>query len=407
MNGIKSIRPALLSVCLCVSLLAAEWPQWRGPRRDGKSRETGLMRTWPAGGPREVWAVNGLGDGYSSVVVVGGKIYTTGVIDGVGYLFAISESGKLLGKAAYGRDVAKGGYRGARSTPTVAGGRIYVMSGYGVVTCFDQGRGKKLWQVDTFRTFGGRQISWQISESLLVDAGRVICTPGGSRALLAALNPQNGATIWRCTGLDCRSAYCSPLAVNHGGRRMILTMVEKGAVGVDAESGKLLWFHPHKNKYAVHAATPVYHKGRVFITSGYGYGSELLELSPNGTRVSVKWTSKALDNHHGGVVFVDGCVYGTNNRELVCLDFDTGKVKWRDRAVGKGSLTYADGMLYMYGERGMVGLVDPKREGSKLVSSFRITKGSNQHWAHPVVSGGRLYIRHGNVLMAFGVKGGR
>jgi outer membrane protein assembly factor BamB len=384
--------------------LSADWPQWRGPARDNKSTATGLLREWPQGGPPEIWSVGGLGDGYSTVAVTDDKLYTTGVIDGEGFLVAISNDGKLLGKASYGNDVAKGGYRGTRSTPTVADGRIYVMSGFGVVTCFDQARGKKLWQVDTFKSFGGRQITWQVSESLLVDGDEVICTPGGPDALIVALDKATGRTVWKSSGINSKSAYCSPIVVNHNGRRIIITMVETGAVGVDRKTGKLLWHHPHRNKHAVHAATPIYQEGKVFITSGYGLGSELLELSPGGSRVSRKWSSKALDNHHGGVIFLNGYIYGTNNRELVCLDFDTGKVQWTERGVGKGSLTYADGMIYVYGERGMMGLIDPDPKGGRLVSSFQVTKGTNQHWAHPVVTGGRLYIRHGDVLMAFDVE---
>ena len=403
MKRALNMRIVLLLAACCVSA-GAEWSQWRGPKRDNKSDATGLMDRWPPGGPPELWSVDGLGDGYSTVAVSGDTLYTTGVTDGKGFLIAISSDGRIRGRAEYGKDVAKGGYRGARSTPTIDDGRVYVMSGFGVVTCFDQKRGKQLWQVDTFRKFGGRQIGWQISESLLIDGNNVICTPGGPKALMVALNKKTGEPVWQSSGLDSKSAYCSPIVVNHYGRPMILSMVETGAIGVDARSGKLLWHHPHRNKYAVHAATPLYSEGNVFITSGYGYGSELLQLSRDGTRVSVKWTSKALDNHHGGVVLIDGYVIGTNNRELVCLELDTGKIQWKTRGVGKGSLTYADGMLYIYGERGMLGLVDPDPQNPSLVSTFKVTKGTNQHWAHPVVTDGRLYIRHGDALMAFNLE---
>ena len=383
---------------------ADDWPQWRGPRRDGISRETGLLKQWPAGGPRKLWSVKGLGKGYSTVSVVKGTIFTTGVFGKEGKLIAIRD-GRILGTTSYGPDASNDrNYPGARSTPTVTPDRIFLMTGFGVVNCFDRAKGRLKWQVDTFKTFGGRQIGWQISESLLIDNGRVICTPGGTKALLAALDVRNGKTLWTTHGLDCKSAYCSPIAVTYNGRRIIITMVEYGLVGIDAMSGRLLWKHPHKNKYAVHAVTPIFDRGRIFITSGYGKGSELLKLSPKGDAIRSVWQQKELDNHHGGVVLYKGFIYGTNSRGLLCLDMRTGQVMSRLRAVGKGSLTMADDLLYVYGERGKMSLVDPNPKNCTLISSFPIKEGTGQHWSHPVVSDGVLYIRHGDVLMAYDVK---
>jgi len=396
----------LASFLLLASVAQADdWPQWRGPNRDGRSKEKGLLRKWPGTGPRKLWSVRGLGEGFSTVSVVGNVIFTTGMTkDRQGRLFVISTAGKILGKNTYGAETKGGGYGGPRSTPTVVDGRVFVMSGEGVLYCFDAKSGRRLWQKHVFKDLGGRQIGWSVAESVLVDGDRVICTPGGTNATVAALNVKNGQTIWR-TNTGCKSAYCSPIVVDHNGKRIILTMVEDGAIGIDAKTGRELWLHPHKNKYAVHASTPVYYKGRVVISSGYGYGAECLEMNRAGTRVRKLWHVKELANHHGGIIRVGDAVVGTGDRGLVCIDIDSGRINWRERAVGKGSITYADGLLFMYGERSKeVGLaeVSAKRFGG-LAGKFKVTEGSKQHWAHPVVANGVLYIRHGDALIAYKV----
>ncbi len=403
--GTKSLVTAALAILTMVQRSRADdWPQWRGPLRDGISREKSLLSEWPAEGPRKLWSVDGLGQGFSTVVVIGKRLYTTGIVDGEGKLIAIQDDGKLLGKSPYGRDSVQGnGYPGSRSTPTVADGRIFVMSGAGVLTCFDEKAGKKQWQIDTFKDLGGRQLTWEVAESVLVDGERVICTPGGREALLAALDVASGRTVWKTRGLDCKSAYCSPLLVTHGQRRLILSMVEYGAVGIDADNGKLLWKYAHKNRYAVHAGTPIYVDGHVIFSSGYGQGTEMLKIAKDGSAADLVWHEKSLDNHHGGIILLGGNVYGTNDRGLVCLDAQTGKPRWVENKAGKGSITVADGLIYAYSERGQVTLLKPQSAGAEVKGSFKVTEGSGQHWAHPVVANGRLYIRHGNVLMAYDV----
>ncbi|NLF19327.1 MAG: PQQ-binding-like beta-propeller repeat protein [Lentisphaerae bacterium] len=396
---------AVWMALVTLAVTADDWPQWRGPRRDGISSEKGLLTEWPEGGPRKLWSVSGIGHGFSTVAVVGDRLYTTGIIDGQGHLVAISADGRILGKASYGSDAVKaGGHPGSRSTPTVSGGSILVMSGSGVLTCFDQASGKPRWQVDTFRDFGGRQLTWDISESVLVDGDRVLCTPGGPEALVVALSLDQGKVLWRTRGLDCKSAYCSPFLVQHGPRRLLLTMVEFGAVGIDADNGRLLWQHAHKNRYAVHATTPLYLDGSVIISSGYGHGTERLDLSKDGSAITPPWHSKALDNHHGGVILYEGSVYGTNDRGLVCLDPQSGEARWAERRTGKGSLTIAEGLIYAYSERGPVTLLKPGAQGAEVRGTFQVTEGAGPHWAHPVVANGRLYLRHGDVLMAYDIR---
>jgi outer membrane protein assembly factor BamB len=401
----RSLAALAVVALVTFGLRADDWPQWRGPQRDGISREKDLLTEWPDGGPQKLWSVAGLGQGFSTLAVIGNRIYTTGVVDGAGKLIAIQDDGKLLGKSSYGSDsVEGGGYPGSRSTPTIADGRIFVMSGTGVLTCFDEKSGQQQWQVDTFKEFGGRQLHWNVAESVLVDGKRVICTPGGPEALVVALDVATGKPVWTTKGLDCKSAYCSPILVTHKGQRMILTMVEFGAVGIDADNGHLLWKSAHKNKYAVHAASPVYSDGRVVFSSGYGQGTEMLKIATDGKSVEPGWQQKALDNHHGAIILQGGDLYGTNDRGLISLDAGTGKENWIEAKAGKGSITMADGLIYAYSEKGQVSLLKPGPTGATLKGSFKVTEGSNQHWAHPVVANGRLYIRHGDVLMAYDIR---
>ncbi|MHC4346572.1 MAG: outer membrane protein assembly factor BamB family protein, partial [Planctomycetota bacterium] len=273
--------------------------------------------------------------------------------------------------------------------PTVDGDRAYVMSGHGNLVCYDAKTGEMKWQVDTLKEFNGKNIKWGISESVLIDGKKVICTPGGRDATVVALDKMTGQTIWTSKGLSEASAYCCPVIFNMGGNRVLITMVEKSIVALDPETGKVHWY----------------------VTNGYGKGGMMLELSEDGTSYTKKWTDKNLDCHHGGVILLDGNIHGSNHKgqggnkdSWICLDLATGKVKYHDKLVGKGCAIYIDGMLYCYGESGIVGLVKVTPSGYETVSSFEITKGAEEHWAHPVISNGRLYIRHGDVLMAYDVK---
>ncbi len=399
-----------LSVILAAVSAAggADWPQFRGPGRDGTSAETGLMKQWPQGGPAELWSCGGLGIGYSSAAVANGTVYTCGMIDGQGYLFAIDSRGKVKYKVNYGPEWDKAGNSpGTRTTPTIDSERLYLMSGRGRIACYNAADGKRIWSVDTLEKFGGQNIRWGIAESVLIDGDKAICTPGGKDATVVALNKTTGETLWTSKGLSQLSAYCSPVLVERGGKRLILTLVEKALVGIDANTGQVYWTVPHQVSYDIQAVSPLYKDGMVFVSNGYRHGSVGVALSADGTSAEQKWTEKSLDIHHGGAVLVDGKVHGSSTKgEWICLDPATGKVAFSDRLVGKGSVIYADGMLYGYGENGKVGLIKITPGGYELVSSFQIKKGSNEHWAHPAISDGRLYIRHGDVLMCYDIKAG-
>jgi len=387
----------------------ADWPQFRGPARDGKSGDTGLLKEWPAGGPTMLWSIDDLGFGYSSATVTSSMLYTTGLEDKTGYVYAYDLNGNRLWKKSYGPDWS-GSTPGSRTTPTLDGGLLYVMSGYGRVVCFDAKTGDEKWAVDTKQKFGARNISWGITESLLIDGDNVICTPGGPKACLVALNKKTGDTVWVCDGVNDKSAYCAPIIVERGGKRIIVTLLAKNLIGVDANTGKLLWRHPRDVAYDIHAVSPVYEDGCIYITSGYGgERGEMLELSADGMSITKKWSDSKLDCHHGGVIVLDGHVYGASDRNgrgnWRCLNLKTGELVADIRGVGKGSICYADGMFYGYGENGQVGLINASPTDFRLVSSFKVTMGKQQHWAHPVVANGRLYIRHGKALMVYDVAG--
>lgn len=384
-------------------LVAADWPQWRGPKRDDCSAETGYPRQWPPEGPRKLWTASGLGKGYASVAVAEKRLYTTGLEGKDGVLFCLDLDGKQVWKAVYGPEWT-GSYPGARTTPTVDGKRVYLMSGQGLAACYGTD-GKKIWVVDTAKAFGGVNIGWGISESVLVEGKAVICSPGGPDASVVALDKATGATLWRSKGLGEPSGYCSAMALSFGQKRVIVTMTASSVVGLDAADGKVLWTSQHENKYKVNANTPVYADGILYISSGYGKGGEALEVAKDGSSVKPLWKEKSLDCHHGGVLLLDGFVYGSSMKgQWHCLDLKTGEVKWTAAGTGKGAATFVDGMLIGYGESGKVGLMGFSPQKLEVVSSFKVDAGEGEHWAHPVVSDGRLYIRHGGALSAYELK---
>ncbi len=382
---------------------AGDWPQFRGPDRSGISSETNLLAKWPEGGPELLWKYEDLGKGYASVSVANGQIYTTGVEDGKGYVYAFDLDGKLNWKQSYGAGWT-GSHAGSRTTPTIDGDRLYIMSGHGKIVCFPTSGGDEIWSVDTAEAFGGKNIRWGISESVLIDGDKVICTPGGPDASVVALDKKTGKTLWTSKGVSDKSAYCCPILLELGDNRLLITMLSNSVVCLDIETGKLHWQVEHTGKYEISAVSPVYHNGILHATNAYGKGSVGYALSNDGTTCEKKYEEKVLECHHGGVILLNGNVYGSNSRQWVCLDIASGNVKYKDKLVGKGSGIYVDGLFYLYGERGDMALVKATPSGFETISSFEITYGDDKHWGHPVISNGVLYIRHGSTLMAYDVK---
>jgi outer membrane protein assembly factor BamB len=387
---------------------AVEWPQFHGPRRDNVSDETGLLAQWPAEGPKLLWTATGIGAGFSSAAVAGGLIYITGNVGPDTLISALGPDGKVLWTAKNG-PADKHSYPGTRSTVTADGDRVYHENSDGDLVCLEAVTGKSRWSLNILAKFGGQSPKWGLAESPLVDGGRLICVPGGTGTCMVAFDKLTGATLWTCAGLNEKPGYASPVAFDFGGVRQIVTMMEKSVVGVRADTGKLLWRAPHAAFADETVSTPLFHGRHVFVSTLPPGGSQCLELSAEGEGIGVKraWHSLALNNHHGGVVLWDGHLFGSDFLgKWLCLELGSGRVVYKAEGVGKGALTCAGGMLYTVAEKGgTVGLVKATPQGHAVISRFRLPEGGEGPvWAHPVVCGGRLYLRHGDRLYCYDVK---
>jgi len=382
-----------------------EASRWRGPSGDGIYPESGLLKQWPANGPEILWTYEELGQGHSSAIVSKGFIYTSGMTDRTGYLFKFDLNGKLIYKKPYGPEFTESWY-GTRGTPVIMGDKVYLESGHGKLVCINESDGEIVWIKDLFKVFDGSNIQWGVNETPVVDGNVVYATPGGKKNNVVALDRYSGNLIWSSPGKGELSAYCTPLLFEHNGRKILATHTADHFIGLDAASGRVLWSIRHSNTYSVHANTPIYDNGLLFYFSGYGQGGGLLKLSEDGSSVSQEWVNKKIDSRMGGAVLLDGYIYasGDSNREWRCLDWNSGKEMYTSTAIGKGAVIYADGMLYCYSEQGYLALVNPDPSGFQVVSQTRVTFGSEQHWAHPVIYNGVLYLRHGNALIAYDIR---
>ena len=394
-------------VTLSAQTPSTDWPQWRGAERNGMSRDTGLLRQWPAKGPTLVWSASQLGAGYGSIAVAGDRVFVQGMKNRQSVITSLDRaSGKPVWSVALGPAQDNDRGPGPRGTPTVDADRVYVLSENGDLVCLMVADGKAVWRRNILKEFGGRNINWLVSESPLVDGTRVIVTPGGRNAGIVALDKMTGTTMWVAKELSDEAGYSSPVVADVQGVRTIMTFTGNAAVGVRATDGRVLWRYGNAANNTANITTPVYANGKVFFTSAYGTGGALLRLQARGEGVAAEeiYFTRNMQNHHGGVVLVDGHLYGFNNSILTCMEFETGKVLWRDRSVGKGSVAYADGHLYVFSEDNVVGLVEASPAGYREKGRFTIADQGWPTWAHPVVSGGRLYLRNQNVLASYDVR---
>ncbi len=399
----------LAAAVLCTAALAApaaDWPQWRGPDRNGVSSETGLLQRWPPSGPPLVWTAQNLGAGYGSVAVAGDRVFVQGLRNRQSIVSALSLTD---GREVWSKNLGPGGENdrgsGPRSTPTVDGDRLYILTESGDLWCLRQD-GSEVWHRNILRDFSARNIPWLISESPLVDGNRLIVSPGGRGAGIVALDKMTGATLWTSKELSDEAAYASAIVADVQGVRTVMTYTADAGVGVRASDGKLMWkYRPVANNTA-NIATPVFFDNKVFYTSNYGTGGALLGLRVENGEVRAQeiYLTREMQNHHGGVVLVDGYLYGYNNAILTCLEFASGKMMWRNRSVGKGAVTAAGGDLYIVGEDNIVGLAAATPTGYQEKGRFQIRDQGAPAWAHPVVSNGHLYIRNQNVLMKYDVR---
>jgi outer membrane protein assembly factor BamB len=382
-----------------------DWPQWRGPSRDGISKETGLLQAWPASGPARVWSASGIGSGYGSLAVRGDRIFVQGLRGRQTFVHGLD---RATGKSMWSKSLGAGGDNGRgpgpSGTPTLDGDRLYALTETGQLACL-RDDGTEIWQRNILRDFAGDNISWLLSESPLVDGDRVIVTPGGRGAGMVALDKMTGKTIWTAKELSDEAGYASAVIVEVGGVRAYTTFTGSAGVGVRASDGKVLWRYRQAANGTANVATPVVSGARVFYTSAYGTGGGLVNLvaQGGGLRADEVYFTRDLQNHHGGVVLVNGTLYGFNNAVLTALDFASGRMLWRDRSVGKGAVTYADNRLYLLGEDNVVGLAEVTAARYRETGRFTIADQGWPSWAHPVVSGGRLYIRNQGTLTAYNI----
>lgn len=393
------------------SAQAGDYPQWRGINRNGISEEKGLLKSWPEAGPKLIWSATGIGAGFSSPSISKGVIYITGTKNNKESLIALDLKGNIKWSMEYGKAFTQA-TPDARTTPTVDGKAIYVISGTGEVVCFDLS-GKIKWSVPALKQFEGKFGGWGTAESPLVVDDKVIYTPCGSKTTVVALNKKTGETVWMSESLNDHSGYVSPILAKIGDKKQIITVTGGNVIGIDAKNGKIDWKVASKDISSpgdINCVSPIYYNGGVFVTSGYNDAGALIKISNDGTQATVGWVNPALDTHHGGVVLVDGYVYGSNwidngHGNWVCLDWGSGKTMYETKWNNKGSIISAEGMLYCYEEQGgTLGLVKASPDGFNVISSFKITQGGGPHWAHPVISDGVLYMRHGDVLMAYDIK---
>jgi outer membrane protein assembly factor BamB len=354
-----------------------------------------------------VWAISELGEGYGSLSIKGDRIFVQGVKSGDTSVFCLSRAdGKTLWVTPLGKRLGQDKGPGPRGTPTTDNDRLYALAENGELACLKAADGSLVWRRNILKDFRGQNPRWLISESPLVDGDHLIVTPGGEGASIVALDKLTGKTVWTTKELSDEAAYSSCVVADIQGVHTIVGFTSRAGVGVRAGDGKLMWHYEKVANRTANIATPLVHDNKVFYTSDYDTGCALLDLkAQNGTVVANEiYFSREMMNHHGGVVLVDGYLYGFNNSILSCIDFASGKTVWRDRSVGKGTLTYADGRLYLLGENNMVGLADASSSGYHETGRFRIADQGWPSWAHPVVCAGKFYIRNQGTLTCYDVK---
>ncbi len=416
MNFVPSfLKTAGLAVLLLGPSLthAADWPRWRGANFDDQSRDTGLLKEWPAEGPKKVWRFDDTGLGYSGFAVVGDTLYTLGARDAVEYAIALDvKTGKEKWSAQAGPLLINGFGNGPRSTPTVDGDKVYVMSGKGHLSCLNAADGKLVWKV-TMEELGGKVPGWGYTESPLVDGNLVVCTPGGAKGSIAAFDKTTGKKVWQTADWTDGAQYSSIIPVNWNGAHQFIQLTGPNFGAVEASTGKVLWKTAFPGKVAV-IPSPIFNEGHAYVAAGYGVGCERVTIGADNA-VTIDYSeNKDMVNHHGGVLLYQGNLYGyCEGKGWTCMDFATGKPKWQEKkALGKGAIHFADGHLYLLEEAtGNVVLADASPNGWKEFSRFKLAPQTTQRspkgmiWTHPVVANGHLYLRDQEYLFCFDVRG--
>ena len=413
------ITTSFIAVALIIPLIASgqesgpvlvrsdmpDWSQWRGPRRDGISDETGLLPSWPEGGPTRLWTAADIGRGYSSPIVANETIYITGDSANDLIISAFSLNGELRWQTENGA-AWKRSYPGTRSSCTYDHGKLYHMNAHGRLVCLDAKAGSEVWAVNVLERFEGRNITWGISESLLIHGDLVFATPCGAKGLVVALNKHTGDTVWATPALDGeRPSYASPILINIAGRTLLINSATKNVFAVDAKTGERCWQVSQEDPKNTVTTIPVLAKNELVLTNASrGFGA-IFGVRLDGLRGEKTWI-KELTISHGSTVCVDGQVYGASGRGVargwIAADAETGSIRTEAELDG-GSLIYADGRFYCLTQRGMMTLQKPTADGFQTVGSFRIADGKDT-WAHPIISNGRLYLRVRETLFCYDIR---
>jgi outer membrane protein assembly factor BamB len=405
---------SVIAGCARQDLPQNEWPCFHGPDRGNKSPETGLLREWPEEGPELLFTVNGLGEGFSSVSIADGMIFTAGSVDSQPWVFAFDLTGKLLWKAAAGEAWSTtarhaSSYTGARGTPTYDDGVVYYLGEMGRLSAMEAATGKELWVKDLSVEYEAPGTEYGYSESVYIDGDNLYVRPAGKKGYKVCLNKHDGSLVWANTEIPGVEGYSSPVVHEFGGYRQVIGASSIGYYSVDAATGKLLWKVDFINRHDCNITDAVVSGEHVFVTSGYGRGSMMFRINVSDTGMVPEevWEFIPFDNHHGGVILHEGYLYGSGSQSKgwFCVDFLTGEQMWKVTG-DEAAITYADGMIYMLDQRGTMTLFKATPEKYEIAGSFRIPEGGKgMHWAHPVVCGGRLYIRHDDRLFVYGIKG--
>lgn len=391
---------------------AADWPQWRGPNRDDRSPDKSILKNWPSNGPKQLWLFSNAGLGYAGFSIVADRLYTVGAREDVEHVICLdATTGKELWAAPLGPIYGNRWGDGPRSTPTVDGDRVYGLSGKGNLACISVKNGEVSWKVDLVNDLAGELQHWGYTESVLIDGPQLICTPGGSKGTVAALDKMSGKVLWQSKDIHDPAQYSSALVIEHGGQRQYVQRSMKQVFGIAQKDGKLLWRTEYPGGRTAVIPTPIYSNGIVYVTAGYGGGCKAVKLGSESP--DVLYENKVMSNHHGGVILVGDKIYGhSESGDWTCQDFKTGAAVWQDKGIGKGACTYVAGMLVCLAEKdGTVALVDASPSGWKLHASFKLdpqTKlrsPSGKIWTHPVVLNGRLYLRDQELIYCYDVKG--
>ena len=414
MNKVKLLLSAVIIILSAGTIYAQKTFGWLGPDRSGIYKETGLLKSWPSDGPNLLWEITDIGAGFSSVTSTEDAIYITGRVGENDVLTAFTQEGKKKWEVTYGKS-SNSNYPDSRGTTTVASGKIFVVSGTGDLVCISM-EGKILWSVNYFKKYDGVIPDYGISENPLVVGNKVIGTPGGKKAAMAAFNVDNGNVIWETASINDVTQYVNPVLVEFGGKKLIITLSADYVFAVDSNDGKLQWKFNYMaestgpEKRFAHINTPIFHDGYLFVSSGYDKVALKLKLNPDGSVPTVEWRNNDLDPHVGGAILLDDYLYGSNWEtnsygKWVCVDWNTGKTIWKTDWYNKGSLIAADGMLFLYEEKnGHLGLVKPGPDKMNVVSKFKVEKGNGPYWAYPVIDKGRLFLRHGTYLAVYTIK---